>query len=260
MSRYSFSAVTNRVYGIESVENALRTLSLLAGRQSVGVSEVAGELGIAPSSAHRLLVTLRTHGFATQDSRRRYHPGPALGRLHHDLPTHETLRRVLRPHLGDLAARLDETVHLVVLDGVWVRFLDSVETSRTLRVTSRAGVSLPAHTTSGGKALLAELAEAEIDDIYQNGRGRRLANVGLAPGDIPGLRRALIETRRRRYGVNLEESEPGIIAVGACVRTLSGDPVAALSASVPAARLPHERIPRIAAVVLDAARRASTAL
>lgn len=240
-----------------AVAHTLGALSLLAERVSVGVSEVAAELGVAPSSAHRLLAILRAHGFATQDPQRRYRGGPALARLGDARPSQETLRRLLHPHLVELTRRLGETTHAMVLDGTDVRVLDSVESDQTLRVSSRAGRVLPAHRTSGGKVLLAELGPTAVQARYPAGLPRP-----CAPGQdaLSALHAELALTRRRGYGVNNEESERGIIAVAACVRSRSGRPLAALSATIPAARLAPQDLPRIAAAVLNAAGRASTAL
>lgn len=242
--------------GIESVEHALHVLTLLGQRPSVGVSEVAAELRIAVSSAHRLLATLRSQGFATQDGHRRYRAGPAFAQVFRVRPTNETLRRLMRPHMIELASLLNETVNFVVLDGPTVRYLDGVEAEQALRVGSRAGQVLPAHCTSGGKALLATLSGPQVEALYPDGLPK-LPPPAIATLDE--LHRDLERTRRRGYGVNIQENEHGIAAIGACVRTSSGDVVGALSASVPKVRLTRAAVKRIAEAVVASAERAGRA-
>ncbi|MDP9399320.1 MAG: IclR family transcriptional regulator, partial [Actinomycetota bacterium] len=170
-----------------------------------------------------------------------------------------------RPHLstaahGPLAAlarATGETTHLVVLEGNSVRFVDGVDGEQTLRVGSRVGVLLPAHATSGGKALLAELAPEELHGLYAAGLP---ATRPGAPGDLAALRRELGRVRRRGFALNLEESERGVNAVGACVRSVTGAPVAAAVVAGPAVRCGRRELLALADPLLETARTIRTAL
>lgn len=245
------SRVQNAVpYPIESVDNALRLILLLRQRSRLGVVEAARQLGVAPSTAHRLLGMLRHHGFAVQDSRRGYRPGPVFGELGLTGRTGPDLATVVHPHLAALSRQLQETVHLVVLQGTAARFLDGVEATHALRVGSRAGMSIPAHTTSGGKALLAELTPAELAALYPRGLP---ASYGPAVTDLAQLRRQLATARRLGYAVNQEESERGITGVAVCLRDAGGAARAALAAGMPSARCPNQRIPEVAGTLRIAA-------
>lgn len=239
-------------YPIESVDNALRLILLLRERGRIGVAEAARQLGVAPSTAHRLLAMLRHHGFAVQDSRRAYLPGPVFTDLGLTGRPGRDLTALARPHLEEASRQLRETVHLVVLQGTAVRFLDGVEATTGLRVGSRAGMSLPAHSTSGGKILLAQLTPAELAALYPRGLP---AAYGPAVADLPALRRQLATARRVGYAVNREESERGIAGVGVCLRDPGGRVRGAIAAGIPTARCPNTRIPEIAAVLRDTANR-----
>ncbi|MGH3326424.1 MAG: IclR family transcriptional regulator [Streptomycetales bacterium] len=239
-------------YAIDSVDNALQLLLLLQRHQRLRVSDAAAELGVARSTAHRLFAMLCYRGFASQHPDRTYGPGLVFYELGlAERPPHD-VREMARPHLEWLNELLDETVHLMVLTGAHVTFLDSVETTQALRITTRAGVVMPAHRTSGGKALLAELAEEELASTFPDGPPD---DTPFAPDDMAGFRRALAGVRRRGYGVNVGESERGITAVGACVHDHNGRPVAALTVSAPSVRLPTRRVPQIAKPLREAVRR-----
>ncbi|MFI6577937.1 IclR family transcriptional regulator [Nocardiopsis sp. NPDC050513] len=231
---------------LESVDNALRLLVLLRQEGRVRLSDAADDLGIARSTAHRLMSTLRARGFAVQGADKAYRPGPELYRLGESQRTDYELIETARPHMLWLNTELNETVQLMVRDGTRVRFLHSVEASHVLRVSSRAGGTLPAHLASGGKALLAECGAAEIDELY----GAR------PPGEDPAaLRAALAEVRRIGYGVNSGATERGITAVGMAVHEAGGRAVAALAVSAPSLRLPRSRFEEVAAVLRVAVRR-----
>jgi DNA-binding IclR family transcriptional regulator len=209
--------------GLDSVDNALRLLLLLRRDGVLRVTQVAEELGVAHSTAHRLLASLRHRGFVVQDAGRAYRPGPAcaeLGSAAYVLG----LAPLVREHLERLNADIHETVHLVVRTGREVRFIDGVEGTQVLRVGSRTGMVLPAHRTSGGKALLAELPPAGVLLLYE--------------GDpaLETLPRELATTRRRGYGLNVEESERGVVALGVAVHDAEGRAVAAVTVAAPTAR------------------------
>jgi IclR family acetate operon transcriptional repressor len=241
-------------YPIESVDNALRLLLLLRDRAErageggtdgacagpgLGIVEAARQLGVAPSTAHRIFAMLVYHGFAVKDVRRHYHLGPAFQFGEANRPRRD-LRTVMHPHLKRLSRQIQETVHLIRLEGTAVHFVDGVEGTHALRVGSREGMVLTAHNTAGGKALLAQLSSAELRALYSHGLP---VIYGPAATDLDELCRQLAAVRRRGYAINQEESERGITSVAVCLRDSNGRSHAALAAAIPTARCPNSRIP-----------------
>ena len=226
-------------YAIESVDNALRILQMLRDSGQVRVSEVAAELGIARSTAHRLLAMLVYRDFAVQAEDRSYRPGPAVSA--EPLPGEPAarLRQVMRPHMEVLCGHVAETINLVVLLGTQTRFLHTVESAQVLRVGDRQGTILPAWRTSGGKALLAELPDAQLTALLRGTNGR--PPEGMTAAERRTLVSQLRLIRDRGYAENIEESESGVCAIGLCVRDKAGDAVAALSVSAPSVRYTPER-------------------
>lgn len=224
---------------LESVDNALRLVLLLAQRGSLRVSDAARELGLAPSTTHRLLATLRYRGFAVQHADRTYLPGPAFAELGTSALTSPDLVAVTLNHLQGLRGQLDETCHLVVRIGREVRFLTSIEAQRQLRVAARTGALLPAHRTSGGKALLAELSSADLEALYP---AQGVPEAGLDADAVTLLRRELRTVRRRRYALNKGDTERGIAAVGMAIHGPEGLAVGAISVSAPTVRFSSGRL------------------
>ncbi|NEE04415.1 IclR family transcriptional regulator [Phytoactinopolyspora halotolerans] len=234
-------------YPLASVDNALR-LILLLRESELGVRDAADALGVARSTAHRLLAMLVYRGFAEQSGDRRYRLGPVLTGAERasGLPArYAQLRWVARPHMNALAARVRETVNLAVLAGSQVRFIDSVESTQMLHIGSRTGMSLPAARTSGGKALLAEMSD---DDV------RARFETAADAVDVDALLGELRDVRRRGYGLNFEETEPGVRAVAVAVH--AGDrAVGALAVAAPAQRLTHRAIKSLVPELTGAAAR-----
>ena len=232
---------------LESVDNALRLLLLVAERDQVRVSDVARELDIALSTAHRLLATMRARGFVEQEpGKRAYVKGPAFARLGDGARPAAQLSQLALPHLRRLRDEVDETTHLSVPEGADMHFVLSVESAQVLRVGSRVGVRMPAHRTSGGKALLAALPpDALAERLAGTGEG----SLRLGADDVRRVRRELAGIRRQGYGLNRAESERGIAAVGVAVLDTGRRPLGALSISVPTVRLNPARVREMAAAL-----------
>ncbi len=234
---------------LESVDNSLRLLMLVASKARVGVSEVAAELGVAPSTAYRLLSTLRYRGFVVQSHDRTYRAGPALEEMVSNRITRANLADLAAPALAQLRDSTEETTHLMVLVGRQVRFIASVESFQSLRIGSRVGAMLPAHRTSGGKCILAALPTETLDQLYPAGP--------TGAGEIPAtatasLRRELTRIRKQGYAVNNGETERGVTALGLVVADSDG-PLAALSVSLPTIRFSQDAVPTIVAGLRTAA-------
>ena len=226
-------------YAIESVDNALRILQMLRDSGQVRVSDAAAELGIARSTAHRLLAMLVYRDFAVQAEDRTYRPGPAIAAepLHGE-PA-QRLRQLMRPHMEALCDQVAETINLVMRLGTQTRFLHTVESAHVLRVGDRQGTILPAWKTSGGKVLLAELSDAQLTALLRGANGR--PPEGMTAAERRSLVNELRLVRDQGYAENIEESESGVCAIGVCLRDKAGDPVAALSVSAPSVRYTPDR-------------------
>jgi IclR family acetate operon transcriptional repressor len=239
-----FSAVKNKpAYAIASVDSALLLASLLQHEGAMRVTDVAARLGVSVSTAHRLLGMLVYRDFAEQLPDRRYAAGPVLRRGPVQQASVATLREVALPHLRRLVDAVGETANAMVLTGSDVRFVATVESGQVLRVGDRAGRTLPAHLSSGGKAVLATLGEDEIAAVLE----------GLDEAVVARVARELRTVRRRGFAVNDQGTEAGLTAVGVAVPPAGGFTGAALSVAAPTARYSRDRLPVWGAALAETA-------
>lgn len=223
-------------YPIESVDNALKVLLLLGERSELRITDVSEFLGVATSTAHRLLAMLQYRGFVVQDPHTKtYGPGTALTGVAFAILQRFDFRRVLRPYLERLNAELQETVHLALLDGVTVRFIDAIESPRAVRVASRLGRSMPATSSSSGKAMLAQLPTQQLRQLYPKQRLDALTEHSIRTRDA--LEKELERVRRRGYAVSVEESEYGVTALAAAFPRRDSHPPLVFNASLPSSRV-----------------------
>jgi len=236
---------------LSSVDNALRVLELLSDRPTLRVIEVADHLGVARSTAHRILAALLARGFVVQDAHKIYRPGPAIerfrqGRLIGPRPT----KHLVHPHLERLAVVVGETCHVAVLEGNGTRFVDSVESFHALRVGTRVGMLLPAHKTAIGIALLAELPLRSLRAMYPRGL---TGDAREAKQTLQTLERKIRTARRLGYASNMGESDAGISAVGICLRDPYGRAFAGIAVAIPTPRFDRHSVPDLVKALTDTA-------
>lgn len=163
------------------------------------------------------------------------------------------IRAEAAPLLHDLQMRTGMVVHLAVLNGTNIHYLDKAGGRSATSVPSRVGGNAPAHATALGKSMLAWINPEQLEDMFRHGLP---ANTPRTIRDIPALY-AELNRIRQRGGLAYEsgESYEGISCVAAAIRSRR-EPVAAISL-VGTVKDPIERV---APLVLDAARRVSAVL
>lgn len=225
---------------VEAIDRALALLSGLAEAGPEGTTLVAlcRDLGMNKSTAYRALATMRARGYVSQDADGSYRLGPAAVGLGAQYFGPASLAQLVHPALLVLARDLDELVHLGILNGDRVVYVDKVEPEKSIRVFSQIGRNVPVATTSLGRAILAykQLPDDQLDAFVPAG------------ADSSRLRQALAEARRRGYATEIEENEPGIACVGVPILA-EGSAVAALSVTMLSNTLDEHRMAEVAARV-----------
>jgi DNA-binding IclR family transcriptional regulator len=221
---------------LRTVTNALRVMEELADAdQPMAVTELAQRLGLAPSTAHRILATLAAEGVAVRvPSLRRYRAGPGLARLaRRSLQDNVRLVEAGRPALQRLAAESGETSQLTVLDGSDTVAIDHVDSTHPVIVHHPAGSRVPAHATAVGQAILAHLPEVAT----------RIARHGLVAftprtiTDPEAFRSELEAIRERGYAINVGQLHPETAGVAAPIVEASGAVIGSIGISGPATRI-----------------------
>ena len=242
-------------YPVESVDSALLLLRALYEKKEVRVSEAAEHLGIAPSSAHRLLSMLVYHGFARQDEKRgRYQAGPEILKMGFAAIRQLGIRQYARPILEEVLGAVNETVHLAMPYGQDVFYVDGMESRHTLRVGLRVGEFVPANCVGLGKAILATLPREELMRLFPSQDLPTRTPNSVAVRDE--LERQLDEIRTQGYARSRGESDEGVGSIAVAVLDNVGEACAAISVGAPLVRIK----PEIEALWIKVARKASQQL
>jgi IclR family KDG regulon transcriptional repressor len=221
---------------LSSVGNAARLLREFGkGQQHLGVSDLARRLGIAKSTAHRLVHTLTASGLLERDEETgTYRLSFILQSLGASAQGSSELHRAAAAVLDRLRNATKETVQIAVLDGCDSLYVERRESLQTLRTFGRLGNRYPAHATSTGKLLLAHLPPAELDKRLAVMRLTRKTPYTIT--DMAKLRAELGHIRARGWSENVSEAEIGIASISAPIRDSTGEVIAALSVAGPVQR------------------------
>lgn len=240
----------------QTLDRGLQVLEAVAhAADSLSAAEIAAAVGIHRTVAHRLAGTLARRGYLQPAGDGRYRLGtaiPALASLVTDV------RTVARPFLEDLARRTDETVQLVLTSGPNVVFIDGIESPQALRVSIRNGRTLPAHTTSVGKAWLATLDQTQLHELYPEEQLPQITPHTISTRSR--LAQVLADVRRAGYAINEGESESGVGSIGVVVRDSKGSVRAAMSVAVPLHRLTPEKRHFLADAIRETAKQVGARL
>jgi IclR family KDG regulon transcriptional repressor len=240
---------------IQSVDRAIRLLKAIADSPvPLNLAAVAGAAAVNPGTAWRLLATLEDHGLVAHNGSG-YTVGYSVVRIAASADE-SALRTTARPLLERLVDATQEAVSLSVPRQQTIVSIDHIAAPRVVSA-GWVGEHLPLHCTSNGKMLLAWLPEDELAAFL------RRPLTGLTPATITdprALRTELRNLRERGYGTEIEEFEVGLHAVSAAARDARDKPIAILSVSGPAYRIPRPRLDEIGALLVQAATELQTAI
>lgn len=235
------------------VGKALALLSQLGDfPDGATASELARQVGLPLSTAHRLLGMLVRDGYARFDpGTRRYTLGLRVFQLAQSVAHANGFVAVVRKELEQLALTTREAALLAVLDGEKLLYVYSIEGPQQVRVVGDPGRHGPLHCTSLGKVLI-----AFAPDHVREHLTRTVPLHECGPNTITDREQFIAEitrVRSRGYALADQEHEAGIRAVSVPVFG-TRDGVAALSTAAPAYRMSGAALEAVVPTLNEAAR------
>ena len=226
---------------VESIDRALQILQLLdsSGLEGLQLAEISRRLGFTKATTHRALSTLRVRNFIAQNDDGNYRLGSAAINLGAGMISYNNLAATVHAALVGLCNEVHELVHLGVLDGTDIRYLDKVEPQRAIRVWSTIGGRVPAAISAMGRAILAFRDTSSTALIPYT---EALSAHPTACHD--NIHAKIIEAHERGWALEYEENEPGIACLGVPLLA-HGTAIAAISVTAPSARMTPSRLTEI---------------
>lgn len=198
----------------------------------LSLTEIARRTGISKPSVHRLNQELLEWGMLER-SGQEYRLGMRAFELGSRVPRLRVLRDAVRPYMESLCSSTKESVHLAVLDGLDVLYLEKIAATSQAARPSRIAGRLPLHSTATGKVLLAYSPPSVLDAVVARGL-HRLTPVTIALPQV--LSEQLIRVREDGYATEHEEMTAGYCSVAVPVFGSTGLLLASLSITAPTFR------------------------
>ncbi len=227
--------------GTGTLGKALAVLDVVvASDQPLRFTDILAIAGQPRGTLHRQLSHLVEEGLLSLRADLTYEPGLRLLKFAARAWSGNQFRAIAEPYMRRLHEETGETVHLGILRGVEVIYVDKVESRQTVRMQSQIGNASPVYCTGLGKAALSALPAAELEETIARLAFRRFTPHTLA--DAVALRRDLDDARRDGYAFDREEHETDIRCVAAAVHADGLSFVGGISVTGPAYRVTMEQL------------------
>lgn len=244
---------------VQSVTRTLELLKILGSKQKKwAVAELSEISGLAPSTVHRLLMTLKEHRFVAQapDSSL-YYLGPALISLGMAANNYLDIRKSAMPIMEELAAKSEEDAYLAIADGSYGIFVERVPGPHPLKVVGPVLIRVPLHCGAIRKVLLANSSETFIAKFLEGNLDRYTENTIIDSRQLAGQ---LAQIKRDGFALTVSEYIKEAVGIGAPVYDHYGDVVASLGIIGPTMRITAEKYPDLIGQVKHYAQQLSFAL
>ncbi|HWR62508.1 MAG TPA: IclR family transcriptional regulator [Clostridia bacterium] len=219
---------------IQSVSRAIQIIRCFEDNEELGVTEISKIIGLHKSTTFGLISTLEANKLLEKNGNTgKYRLGLELFRL--GTKVNSTLRHIAIPYLEQLVNMYQETVNLVVMDDLYVIYLEKVESTRSMRISTMVGGRLPLYCTAVGKAIMANLSPEELNSKLDRMEFKKYTDKTLY--DKNSIIGSFEKIRRAGYAEESEELEIGLSCVAAPIYNHFNIPFAAISLSGPTFRM-----------------------
>lgn len=246
-------------YILATVSKALEILDLFRNVQDgLSLTQIAEATQLPKSSIFRYLATLEQFHYLERDAQtERYHLGLKLLQLGAIVAGRQDLRNIALPVMWEMRKAFGETVNLAIPRAGKIVYLEVLESQDVVRMASFVGAEEPMHATALGKAILAQLPMAALEEQMAMPLPR-LTEYTIT--EWPVLLAELEQIRQRGYAIDERESNLQVRCIGAAIWDYRHQVVAAMSVSGPENRLTIERAHEIGPVLAQACSKVSALL
>ena len=227
---------------VQSLERALTLLNIMSDYpDGIQISRLAEQANLSKSTIHRLLSTLISMKYVTQDKKtEKYMLGYQILFLSRNMTADSGIISAARPLLERLCEDINETIHLCVEDSSEVVYIDKIESNQTIRMYSRLGSRNPMYCTGVGKILLSGMTPSDYDHAVSS--IDFVKRTAKTIGSLEELEEEIALVKKQGYALDNIENEEGIRCIAAPIRDFHGHIIASFSVSGPVHRITMERV------------------
>ena len=216
---------------VQTIDRTLDIIELLAtAKEGLGVTEIGNNIGLHKSTVYRLLTALLNRGYIEKDPKTyTYKIGLKFIEISGLFLKKLELKTEALPFMRKLAEIIGQPVHLAILEGTEVVYIEKVELVNSIRMYSQIGRRVPVHCSAIGKILLTGLNPEALREVLENIKFEK-----FTPNTIitkKELQREIESVKEKGWAVDNEEHEPNIRCIAAPIIDYTGKIIAAVSVS-----------------------------
>ncbi|MBV0925937.1 IclR family transcriptional regulator [Halomicroarcula limicola] len=230
---------TNTPRKIEAVHKTCRIIDILQRRGEAGITDISEEMDFSKSAVHGHLATLEDEGLVVKEGHS-YYLSLQFVDIAESVKDRIAKREIVREQVRTLAEETGEVVHFGAEENGRVVYLAKSKGASAVETASKIGKQMPMHSTSLGKAILAELPRDDAERIIE--QHELTARTEHTLTDSSALLTELSDTHERGYSIDDEENIPGVRCIGMAVSDPEAGVFGALSISGPSQRMTEDRI------------------
>lgn len=237
---------------VQSVDRAAQILKCFSeSRPELRLTEISSKLGLNKSTVHGIITTLKYHGLIDQDEKtQKYRLGTYLMKLGDLVSNSIDIVYIARPYIEDICNQVEETVHLGTLDNLEIVYIDKIESTQSMRISTYRGARNPAYCTGIGKAMMAYLNREFLNNVLPEKLTRYTPNTICSKEE---LLKELDKIRETGFAFDNEERSVGLFCVAVPIFNHLGKVNYALSVSGPKVRMNGAKIERTKRLLKKAA-------
>ncbi|SEW35847.1 DNA-binding transcriptional regulator, IclR family [[Clostridium] fimetarium] len=237
---------------VRVVERAFDIIEALAcSRKSMSVTDIAKSTKISKSTAFRLLQTMHSRGFVEKDENQAYSIGYKLIDVVSSHINTLELQTEAKSYLEALRAEFNMAVHLGILHGADISYIENLDISLPMNKYTQAGYRSPAYCSSMGKCLLSCLSGEELETLLYNYTFKKYTEYTITnPNEF---KQYLKQVRRQGWAMDNQEYCLGQRCVAAPIFDYRSDAIASISISGTTNQITDEKLPEIIGKVKQAA-------
>lgn len=227
----------------KSLKDFAKVVSLFTNSdlEEISVTEISKSLGMSPSKVSRMLSTLQDEGYFEKSSETgKYRLGIEFFKLGILYALRFPLRKIMRPHIEQIAKELNLTASWAILKNTQVVVMDRVQNLNIDLMTHRIGLNLPVHSTSLGKVLLAYLSDGEQDKVLESVDLFKLTPKTVVDPKL--IKENLRLVREKGYATDEGETHEDLNCMAVPIKNGNGNVIAAINLMDEKSRTSSEKL------------------
>lgn len=240
--------------GVQSINRGFQILEALTDhRKGLRIAELVEILHLNKSTIHRILQTLVAWGYISKDERTKsYRLGMKVMALSSHYLNGLELKTEALPFLERLQQQTKVFVHLGILDGKEIVYLEKIGPYTHFRMYSQIGRRAPLYSTALGKAVFAMLDKVRRAELLKDLTYKPITEHTVR-NEVDFLKEIAV-TEQRGYATDEEENELEMRCVAAPIFDYTGRVIAAVSTSGYVDSFPQEKTEQFGVYVMECAK------